>query len=293
MMQVSDRVKSVLDQEGFRVALAPIASWLARSHNKGVKRIFHDGEVWVHETTTGYFAYHQPFVRLDLRRLHEAAQMNFFWRYQPQPGDVVIDVGAGVGEETLSFSGAVGLQGKVICVEAHPRTFRCLEKMVRYNQLANVITVHRAVADICDETVRIADSDTYVGSRLSSAEGTPVQTITLDALSEELHLERVHFLKMNIEGAERLAIHGMCETLKRTELLCISCHDFLADRSGDTSLRTKNNVKEFLQGNGIFVFERVEGKSYIRDQVWGLNEQLLKRDPGKARNPAYEVEAPS
>jgi FkbM family methyltransferase len=253
VMQVSDRVKSVLDQEGFRVALAPIASWLAKARNRGVKRIFHDGEVWVHETTTGYFAYDQPFVRLDLRRLHAAAHMNFFWGYQPRPGDIVIDIGAAVGEETLSFSEAVGPHGKVICVEAHPRTFRCLEKLVRYNQLINVITVHRAITDIRDETVRITDSDTYVGNRLSSGLGTPVQTITVDALCEALRLDRVHFLKMNIEGAERLAIQGMRETLKRTELLCISCHDFLADRSGDASLRTKNEVKEFLQGNGIRV----------------------------------------
>jgi hypothetical protein len=138
-MTVSDRVKSALDREPIRVALAPIASWLARSHHTGVKRIFHDGEVWMHETDTGYFAYHHPFVRLDLRRLRESAEKNFFWRYQPRPGDVVIDIGAGVGEETLSFSRAVGPKGKVVCVEAHPRTFRCLQKLVRYNQLVNVI----------------------------------------------------------------------------------------------------------------------------------------------------------
>jgi len=275
-MPVSDRVKSVLDQQGVRVALAPLASWLARSRNRGVKRIFHDGEVWVHETTTGYFAYHQPFVRLDLRQLHEAAQMNFFWGYRPRAGDVVVDIGAGVGEETLSFSRAVGPRGKVVCIEAHPRTFRCLEKLVRYNQLVNVISVHRAVADVGDQAARIADSDTYLGSSLSSAGGAPVWTITVDALCDELHLNRVHFLKMNIEGAERLAIHDMCETLQRTELLCISCHDFLADGTGDDSLRTKNDVKRFLQANGMRVLERAHGKAYIRDQVWGLNQQLLR-----------------
>ncbi len=274
-MPVSDRVKAVLDHDRFRLAWGPIASWLARSRNKGVKRIFHDGEVWVHETISGYFAYHQPFLRLDLKQLHESAQTNFFWGYQPRLGDTVIDIGAGVGEETLSFSRAVGPRGRVVCVEAHPRTFRCLEKLVRYNQLVNVICVHRAIADVSGDAVMIADSKTYVANRLSTSQGTPVQTITIDTLCDQLHLERIHFLKMNIEGAERLAIYGMRETLKRTELLCISCHDFLADRTGDHSLRTKNEVKRFLQANGIRILERVDEKSYIRDQVWGLNQQLL------------------
>lgn len=281
-MSVSDRVKSVLDQEPMRLVLAPIASLLARTRNKGVKRIFHDGEVWMHETSKGYFAYHHPFVRLDMGELHDSAEKNFLWRYQPRPGDVIIDIGAGVGEETLSFSRAVGSRGKVVCIEAHPRTFRCLEKLVRYNQLDNVTCVHRAVADVCGDSVMIADSDTYVGNRLSSTQGASVQTITMDALLETLPLVRIHFLKMNIEGAERLAIHGMRETLKRTEMLCISCHDFLAERTGDCSLRTKKEVQAFLQENGITVLERMDGKSYLRDQVWGVNQRLLTSARGQA-----------
>lgn len=242
----------------------------------------------MHETTTGYFAYQHPFLRLDLRQIHESARTNFFWGYRPRFGDVVVDVGAGVGEETLSFSLVVGPRGKVVCIEAHPRTFRCLQKLVRYNQLVNVIAVHRAVADVSESTAMIIDSDTYVGNRLSSIKGASVRTITMDAIHRELGLGRIHFLKMNIEGAERLAIRGMRETLRETELLCISCHDFLAKRTGDESLRTKNEVKHFLQENGIKVLERADGKPYIRDQVWGLNHQLMRNSCD--RQPASRVE---
>jgi FkbM family methyltransferase len=280
-MLVLDRIKGLLDQRGVRLALGPISSSLARHHERGVKRIFYDGEVWMHETETGYFAYHQPFVRLDLRYIDESAHENFLWKYRPRPGDVIMDIGAGVGEETLTFSRAVGPLGRVICIEAHPRTYRCLEKLVQYNALSNVVCIHRAIADVPDATAMIADSVTYVGNRLSRVKGNPVRTTTVDEIHRQLGLGRIHFLKMNIEGAERLAIRGMSEILKQTEVLCISCHDFLAKRNGDDSLRTKNEVTHFLQESGLRIFERPVGTPCVRDQVWGLNEQLSRHsDPG-------------
>ena len=49
-------------------------------------------------------------------------------RYQPKPGDTVVDVGAGMGDDTLVFSRMVGPSGRVFSFEAHPDTFRCLQK---------------------------------------------------------------------------------------------------------------------------------------------------------------------
>ena len=88
-------------------------------------------------------------------------------------------------------------------------------------------------------------------------------------------------MKMNIEGAERLAIQGMAETLRHTEVLCVSCHDFLA-KSGsgdDAGCRTRKLVREFLQQNGLRVAERSDSglPPYLRDQVWGYNRQFMRK----------------
>ena len=99
--------------------------------NKDIKKIFYDHGDWIHETSHGYFAYHTPYIRLNMLQLDELARLHFLWGYQPRKGDVIMDVGAGVGEEALMFSREVGEHGRVICVEAHPRTYRCLEKLVR------------------------------------------------------------------------------------------------------------------------------------------------------------------
>ncbi len=97
---------------------------------------------------------------------------------------------------------------------------------------------------------------------------------TIDAICQRLGLDRIDFLKMNIEGAERLAIQGMTETLQQTSVLCISCHDFLADAAGDEGFRTKATVLEFLEQRGFRVVERSGAGllPYVRDQVWAFRE---------------------
>ena len=285
-MPFVNHVKTLLDRDGLRPALVPLVSHLARSQRRGVQRVFYDQGVWIHETFNGYFAYHQPYVRLDLRRLDEIAKANFFWGYEPQPGDVVMDVGAGVGEETLTFSRAVGARGEVICIEAHPRTHQCLEMLIRYNRLENVTALHQAVTEPCCAMATIEDSREYLGNRLNTVRGFSVPATTVDAIRQQLGLRQIHLLKMNIEGAERLAIQGMTETLRHTSVLCVCCHDFLAAPTGNEELRTKAIVQRFLRQSGFRVVARPETNlpPYLRDQVWACNETISQSDIRSTRD---------
>jgi hypothetical protein len=146
-MPIADTLKSFINRRGLQPASLPLINGLARLQGNGVRRIFVEDGIWVHETSRGYFAYHQPYIRLRLDRLDAIARENFLWGYKPKPGDTIVDIGAGVGEEPLTFSRAIGERGKLICVEAHPRTYRCLEKMVRHNGLSNVTRILAAVTE--------------------------------------------------------------------------------------------------------------------------------------------------
>jgi FkbM family methyltransferase len=275
-MPIANAVKTLLNRRAFSPIVVSLANGLARLHGRKVQCIFVDDGIWMHQTSRGYFAYHQPYLRLDLARFEEFTRRYFFWGYQPKAGDVVMEVGAGVGEETLTFSQAVGGHGKVISIEAHPRTYRCLEKMVAYNRLQNVIPVHMAVTEPGCAVVNIGNEDKYLANRLSTT-GVSVSASTIDRIYRQLGLGRIHFLKMNIEGAERLAIRGMAATLAETEVVCVSCHDFLAKAGPDDGLRTKSLVREFLEQNGLQIVERTEPglPPFIRDQVWAYNRQLI------------------
>src|SRR5581483_1681038 len=270
-MNFMSAAKRALDHKGLRVILVPLVNGLGRWQGRGFWKITYEDGVWIHHTAEGCFAYSEPYVRLDMRKIDDYARLVFFWGYRPKGGDVIVDVGAGVGEETLTFSKAVGESGKVICIEAHPRTYRCLEKLVQHNCLKNVIPVHTAIAEPSCRVASIEDSHRYLRNRLNTGAGVPVPTTSIDAIYGQLGLGRVHFLKMNIEGAERAAIQGMSNALRHTEVVCICCHDFLAESTGDERLKTKAIVRQFLQQNGLHVVERSgEGlPPYIREQLWG------------------------
>lgn len=276
-MPLAAKIERILDSRMLRSAFVPIISYLGRSQGQGIEKISCEQGVWLHKTSGGYFAYPHPYLRLDMAKMDAAAKDHFFWGYTPRPGDIVMDVGAGVGEETLTFCRAVGEGGRVICVEAHPRTFRCLETLVERNRLANVTALHLAVTEPFCTAVTIGDSDEYLRNRLDSGRGFVVSATKIDALHEKLGLGRIDFLKLNIEGAERFAIRGMEKTLKHIAILCVSCHDFLAESSADRGLRTKAEVRQFLQERGFRLAARPEAglMPYLRDQVWAYNDAIL------------------
>jgi len=276
-MHLTDAVKSLINRKALQPIALPLFNGLARARHGSVERIFLDHGLWIHQTTRGFFAYHQPYLRLDLRRLDESARRNFLWGFEPGPGDIIVDVGAGVGEETLTLSRAVGERGKVVCIEAHPRTFRCLEKLVQYNRLTNVILVHAAVTEPGCSFISIEDGDEYLANRVG-AFGVTVAATTIDQICARLNLGRIHFLKMNIEGSERLAIKGMSGTLRNTEVVCISCHDFLAQRATDSACCTKKEVRQFLERSGLEVIGRSDPAlpAYVQDQLWAYNRSKPK-----------------
>ena len=64
-----------------------------------------------------------------------------------KPGDCFVDVGANVGYFSLLASTLVGPSGKVISIEAIPRTFEVLTGNLDANGARNVRPIHRAVWD--------------------------------------------------------------------------------------------------------------------------------------------------
>jgi len=175
-----------------------------------------------------------------------------FWcfDYELKRGDTVIDIGAGIGDDVVSFSRLVGKEGLVIAIEAHPDIFRCLQKTVSANKLDNVHCLNIAVSDNEGE-IEISSEDNLLSHSIITGEGSvKVPTYKLDDALEEIGVNRIDLIKMNIEGAETAALLGMRDTMEKTSHVAISCHDFKADRGENPNFRTSSDVDKILRESG-------------------------------------------
>jgi FkbM family methyltransferase len=144
-----------------------------------------------------------------------------------QPGMVVFDLGANLGQYTLLAAKCVGAQGRVHSFEPSHRMFRELEFNVRLNGLSDICVLNcLAVSDACDtaKLSRYEEGAEVFGSLGSHKRkgGTivgyeEVKTVRFDDYVQEMSIGRVDFIKMDIEGAELLALRGAERLLSRTD----------------------------------------------------------------------------
>lgn len=193
--------------------------------------------------------------------------VNDYWFhvYKPQPGDVIVDIGAGRGEDVFVFSKAVGPTGIVWALEPHPISYLALTKLCEWNGLANVRTLNLASTatplQLQIETLPVWESN-FVREGAPTANSHAVEGVPFDDVAKLHAIDRIDFLKMNIEGAERDALPGCVEVLKRTRTVCISAHDFRANRGEGDQFRTLEFVREFLTNQGFTLTTRDEDPRY-------------------------------
>jgi FkbM family methyltransferase len=135
-----------------------------------------------------------------------------------QPGDVVMDAGAHLGESTRN---ALRLGAStVIAIEPSPDNVHAFRRNLA-TQIAGgrIVIVEKGVYDhegvLAFENHKSWDGQ-FVdehGAHGGKIEQLPVTTI--DALVAQLGLTRLDFIKMDIEGSETYALKGAADTLRR------------------------------------------------------------------------------
>ncbi|MFV1979841.1 MAG: FkbM family methyltransferase [Rhodothermia bacterium] len=137
-----------------------------------------------------------------------------------RPGELVLDIGAHAGYYTLLFSRLVGASGAVFSFEPDPINFAVLRHNLRGSETKNVGTFNLAVSDRCGPVCfhRSAGSGNHsLFPYTEPVEITTVESTTIDAFLAARARPEVALIKLDIEGAEILALTGMRETLERYE----------------------------------------------------------------------------
>jgi FkbM family methyltransferase len=122
-----------------------------------------------------------------------------------RPGQVAYDLGANIGLVSVALARLVGPSGRVIAFE--PVCPEVLEAVAVENGLSQITVIRRAVADHVGEGVMLDWID--ILSPVNSAAGKVVPLTTIDAFVYDEGFSPPDFMKIDIEGAEGLALSGM------------------------------------------------------------------------------------
>lgn len=127
-----------------------------------------------------------------------------------KPDFIIVEGGAHVGIHTVRFS-QLANQGFIYSFEASPRNYNILKNTLDINQINNVDLQNKAVylkKDILYINESFApDQDSVV----ENGTGFPIEAISIDSLN----LDRVDFIKLDIEGGEANAFRGAINTINR------------------------------------------------------------------------------
>jgi FkbM family methyltransferase len=140
-------------------------------------------------------------------------------RHPVEANDVVLDCGANVGVFTRHALKAGARL--VVAIEISPENIECLRRNFADEiRTGKVIVYPKGVWDKEDSLVlHVYDvdsgSNTVALTPGDSEEGPTVPLTTIDKIAAELKLDRVDFIKMDIEGSERQALRGAVETVRR------------------------------------------------------------------------------
>ncbi len=136
------------------------------------------------------------------------------------PGAVLIDIGANIGSISLPICKQRN-DIKAVCIEASPRVYKYLEFNKEYNQAKNCITVNRAMSDTDGKTVNFYSPVEKFGkgsmSSVYTKNAETIETITLDTLLQQKKIDKIDFIKVDIEGYEYFAFKGARQILSSTE----------------------------------------------------------------------------
>ncbi|MBN1593390.1 MAG: FkbM family methyltransferase [Candidatus Coatesbacteria bacterium] len=212
-----------------------------------------------------------------------------------RPGMVVFDLGANLGQYTLLAAHAVGEHGHVHSFEPSARMFRELEFNVGLNGLSPRCTLNRlAVSDVA-QVARLSRYEE--GAEVYGSLGThrrceagivgheEVQTVRLEEYCEKNRIDRIDFVKMDIEGAELLALRGAGRLLARDDAPTILLE--LGDVNTAGFGYTSADLWDYLEGLGYHLYSLGPRGASLRqaqrpgNSRWAIN--LVAAKEGRVR----------
>lgn len=189
-------------------------------------------------------------------------------------GDVALDIGANVGLYSVLLSRLCGRTGRVWAFEPIPETHWRLRETLVLNRCENVIPVRKAACDKSGtvqmnlfapqfsewNTLGLPSMPASGGKRLSPSASLEVPACCLDRFCEAESLERINFLKVDVEGFEVSVFLGAQRLLRehRVDYICFEISQEPLRGAGVKSRQVFEALEAY--GYSAYRFDRTSGR---------------------------------
>jgi len=133
-----------------------------------------------------------------------------------QPNDIVLDCGANIGIFSVYASKKAGM---VYAFEPGKNEIALLYENKTLNNCDNIKIIPKAVLDNSENAklVPLGITGGYLANKekTNKEDALDIETVSIDQFVKKEGLEKVDFIKMDIEGSEARALLGAKETLKK------------------------------------------------------------------------------
>jgi FkbM family methyltransferase len=154
----------------------------------------------------------------DRPQLHLNAEFRSL-RSLCRPGDVVFDIGAHHGMDTLLLANWVGAAGRVYAFEANADNALVLNANIGANRLGQCEAILAAVGAQAGSIHVTGESVSEAGAFALS-----VPLVALDEFCAAREIERVHVLKIDVEGFEGEVLRGARKILEQRPSIALELH---------------------------------------------------------------------
>jgi FkbM family methyltransferase len=229
--------------------------------------------------------YMRPYAKVLLRRGHTASQATAM-RMLIQPNDLVLDVGAHAGRFSIAVERLEGFDGVIHAFEPVPESYAALVENLSLNGSRRVHTHQAAVGNREGPvTMNLFDpqfsSWNSMGRPLMTAPGgaklTPTRQVsvpceTIDGFCRRNGIDRIGFLKVDVEGFEKSVFEGAAGMLggKRIDRICFEISRDPLKGAGIAAAEVFQALERF--GYWIYRFDerqqRFDGPAHDSDEAW-------------------------
>ncbi len=198
-----------------------------------------------------------------------------------QQDDVVFDIGANLGHHSVYFSRLVGEEGKVYCFEPQNIIYKTLVANLLINDCKNAFAYHMGLGNK-NQFLHMLPLDYEVENNFGalgfsypcqSEQGELVEVVTLDHFVEKFQIEKIDFLKLDVQTFELFVFQGAHNILsKYRPKIFFEVSPFWMNEINNYDYR---DMYSLLKKYNYELFD-LDMKSPAREEIINSEEELKK-----------------